>query len=222
MTIRGDEPIDLSTDEVCRLYDELGDDDHRRLFDARTQADTAKLKAAYARVRSIVFYAERRKAPRQVKAVAVSSKSCIRHSFADEIVEVCESPIEIGFLTELLVIAFPSADAVRSAGTLRGGLRLGELGMLFIQYPIYGFSLDFAIVGLNYKLDIELDGHEFHAKTKDQVARDYYRDRRLQADKWHVFRFTGREVYGDPVSCVWETLRAAYTFAGLKPPQLLI
>jgi hypothetical protein len=45
------------------------------------------------------------------------------------------------------------------------------------------------------RLVAEVDGHDFHERTKEQAQRDKTRDRDLQAAGFTVFRFTGREVY---------------------------
>lgn len=50
-------------------------------------------------------------------------------------------------------------------------------------------------------LAVECDGHDFHERTKDQAARDRSRDRALQERGYTVFRFTGREIYADPMKC---------------------
>jgi very-short-patch-repair endonuclease len=47
-------------------------------------------------------------------------------------------------------------------------------------------------------LGIELDGHAFHEKTKDQAEKDKARERDLMAMGWTLLRFTGREVWRDP------------------------
>jgi hypothetical protein len=52
------------------------------------------------------------------------------------------------------------------------------------------------------KLCVELDGHEFHERTKEQVAYRNQRDRDLQLDGWLVFHFSGSELHRDPMSCV--------------------
>ena len=56
------------------------------------------------------------------------------------------------------------------------------------------------------KLVIELDGHDFHEKTKEQAKRDKGRDRTLLAQGYTTIRFTGSEVWADPFSCACETL----------------
>jgi len=59
-------------------------------------------------------------------------------------------------------------------------------------------------------LAVECDGHDFHERTKEQAARDRSRDRALQAAGYTVMRFTGSELYRDPMKCVREVLDWAY------------
>lgn len=58
---------------------------------------------------------------------------------------------------------------------------------------------------------VEIDGHDFHERTKDQVTYRNRRDRDLQAAGWHVLHFSGGEVVTRPDRCVAEALRAAYS-----------
>jgi len=46
-------------------------------------------------------------------------------------------------------------------------------------------------------LVIEIDGHNYHERTKNQATRDRSRDRILTAAGYSVFRFTGSELYRD-------------------------
>lgn len=62
------------------------------------------------------------------------------------------------------------------------------------------YRLDFAIP--EYQIAVELDGHDFHERTKEQVAYRNQRDRRLQAAGWTVFHFSGLELYRGQVECV--------------------
>jgi very-short-patch-repair endonuclease len=59
-------------------------------------------------------------------------------------------------------------------------------------------------------LAVECDGHDFHERTKEQAARDRSRDRALQAAGYTVMRFTGSELYRDPMRCVREVLEWAH------------
>jgi hypothetical protein len=60
---------------------------------------------------------------------------------------------------------------------------------------------------------VECDGHDFHERTKDQAARDKKRDRNLATAGWTTLRFTGSEIYADPLKCASDVveylLRAA-------------
>ena len=49
---------------------------------------------------------------------------------------------------------------------------------------------------------IYCDGHNFHERTKEQAARDRSIDRKLQQMGWHVFRFTGSEIYNSLNKCI--------------------
>jgi hypothetical protein len=53
---------------------------------------------------------------------------------------------------------------------------------------------------------VELDGHDFHDRTKEQAERDRRRDRNLQALGWRVARFTGSQAHRGLVDVVEEIL----------------
>lgn len=55
-------------------------------------------------------------------------------------------------------------------------------------------------------LCVELDGHDFHERSKAQAAKDKSADRILQRAGFPVFRFTGSEVWRDAAACVAEML----------------
>jgi hypothetical protein len=80
------------------------------------------------------------------------------------------------------------------------------------------YRLDFQIIPLAYsptfeyarlnghplcpKLAIELDGHDFHEKTKAQVTWRNKRDRDLQSHGWRVLHYSGSEFNADPGAVV--------------------
>jgi very-short-patch-repair endonuclease len=73
------------------------------------------------------------------------------------------------------------------------------------------YRLDFAVIWphANNKviaplIAVELDGHDFHERTKDQVIRRNQRDRELQAAGWTVLHFSGSELVKEPWKCVAE------------------
>lgn len=75
------------------------------------------------------------------------------------------------------------------------------------------YRLDFAFIGRRYerteeaglvRIAVELDGHDFHDRTKEQASRDRRRDRFLIAHGWTVLRYTGSDVYRDPLAILDE------------------
>lgn len=133
--------------------------------------------------------------------------------------ERCESPIE-----KLMLVALMSVN-VRSYFDNNWGFfhrfrptwegsRLGEfddvdrdLCHLYIQPTVLSYRADFAI---HYRVDkgapghkiiVECDGHDFHERTKEQARRDRSRDRDMTVAGYKVFRYTGSEVYQDPIRC---------------------
>jgi hypothetical protein len=66
------------------------------------------------------------------------------------------------------------------------------------------FRIDFAFFISGQRIAVELDGHDFHERTKEQARAEKSRQRALTAAGWHVLRFTGSEVYADPYRCLME------------------
>ena len=54
------------------------------------------------------------------------------------------------------------------------------------------------------QLVVECDGHDFHERTKEQAAHDRGRDREMGRMGYQVMRFTGAELFRDPVKCIQE------------------
>jgi len=54
---------------------------------------------------------------------------------------------------------------------------------------------------------VECDGHDFHERTKEQAARDRSRDRRASLSGFVVLRFTGSEIWKDPLGCAEQVMR---------------
>ena len=48
---------------------------------------------------------------------------------------------------------------------------------------------------------LECDGHDHHERTKQQAARDRRRDRWMITQGITVLRFTGSEIWADPIAC---------------------
>lgn len=55
--------------------------------------------------------------------------------------------------------------------------------------------------GLDGVAIVECDGHDYHERTKAQARHDRKRDRETQATGMLVLRYTGAEIWGDPIGC---------------------
>ncbi|MGK3981368.1 endonuclease domain-containing protein [Sorangium sp. So ce118] len=65
------------------------------------------------------------------------------------------------------------------------------------------------------RVAIELDGHDWHERTKEQAAADRQRDRRMAVMGWTVVRYTGSEVYQDPAECFWSAIEISAKMASI-------
>jgi len=121
---------------------------------------------------------------------------------APSVVNISASPIEQAMLFALLECGCGlSTDPARE-----------RLATVYQQHPIplgqWTAHADIALVRAvgrrEVRIAIELDGHEFHQRTKEQVERDYSRDRALARAGWIVVRFSGSEVWRDAGACALE------------------
>jgi hypothetical protein len=147
---------------------------------------------------------------------------------ADGIMSVCESPMERRLLAAFLDAGFdhmePAADGFPHCVAIRAW-ESRAAAFLFAQHPAtlegkdYRFDfvvLTFDTAGNIISIIVEVDGHDFHERTKEQAQRDKSRDRSAQREGWHVLRFTGSEVFRDAARCVDEVLA---TIATLTAPR---
>lgn len=78
------------------------------------------------------------------------------------------------------------------------------------QHKIGKFRADFYIespMAHGAAVLVEIDGHDFHERTKEQVAKDKQRERHIVATGIPVLRFSGSEVYRDAQACALETVK---------------
>ena len=88
---------------------------------------------------------------------------------------------------------------------------LGRKLRIYPQWDFNGWRVDYMMSftpksGVERRLVVECDGHDFHERTKEQAERDRSRDRELQNQGFTIFRFTGRELYRNPVVCASEAV----------------
>lgn len=155
-----------------------------------------------------------------------------------------ESPIERLFLGAMLLSGWGTPDAIsfsrayeelHAAGIERGSwvFTSDECACFCkvqaaVQLGGRGFRIDFAFVGSVItrspepgpfvRIAVELDGHDFHERTKAQASADKRRDRIFAANGWTVLRFTGSDVYRDPYAVVSEVVDTCNRFCWPTPP----
>lgn len=130
-----------------------------------------------------------------------------------------ESPIEHLFLTAFYFVMrheTPSlpvhiCSAERDFMSIPEGIATWKI---WPQAHIGKYRCDFAVRHINWLgnwsdcfLVIECDGHDFHERTKEQASKDRARDRDLQLMGHTVFRFTGADIYRDPIACAQQAAR---------------
>lgn len=125
----------------------------------------------------------------------------------------CESPLEVVFLVWW-------EATIRSAGDITP--LYNAVSQYEVRVDQATYRLDFAI-GYHdryfmrwhdrrhgaARIAVELDGHEFHERTREQVEDRNRRDRTLASNGWEVLHFAGRELLRDPERVVLEVLRRA-------------
>jgi very-short-patch-repair endonuclease len=118
----------------------------------------------------------------------------------------CESPIEEALAAAMIgsswfnrVVSLeliPQLEEERFAG-------LG-VPLLIPQYEWQGKRIDFKYVDKPVEIFIECDGHDFHERMPHQATRDRKKDRLIQSAGIPILRFTGSEIYRDPLTCAYE------------------
>lgn len=84
-------------------------------------------------------------------------------------------------------------------------------GYLMQQMYVGPHRADFGVAAATSRnramiVAIECDGHDFHDRTRDQVARDKARDRAFAERDIRLFRFSGSEIWRDAGACADQVL----------------
>lgn len=121
-----------------------------------------------------------------------------------------ESPIEGLFLEALVMnhfmagVGFPHIDNVVSKTN-------DPVFGIKTQHKVGKYRADFLLVSWDGRcVLVECDGHNFHERTKEQAARDRKKDRTLQADGFVILRYTGSEIWADPMTCAADASRTLF------------
>jgi very-short-patch-repair endonuclease len=80
-----------------------------------------------------------------------------------------------------------------------------------VENYIADFLISFCLLSGNIDYIIEIDGHDWHEKTKEQSSRDKKRDRKMQSLFNTVFRYTGSDVYTDTYGSVKDAMECILT-----------
>lgn len=116
----------------------------------------------------------------------------------------CESPIE-----KILYVAMDFVCVLRDK-------EFGEWNLMIfpqaeVEYQNKTYRVDFMVSMEKYEdkiqdviqkdIVVECDGHEFHQKTKEQVKHDNEREMQIKLAGYDVLRFSGSQIYEDPIKC---------------------
>lgn len=133
----------------------------------------------------------------------------------DRLFGVCESPLERRLLLALPKAAFPDRD-ISCLDINEDIVQFNRNGIDYIISPqaetCHGYRADFVLfTDRRVSLVIEVDGHDFHEKTKEQARDDKKRDRAMIAAGYLVVRFTGSEVFANANGCWLEVFKIVET-----------
>jgi very-short-patch-repair endonuclease len=165
--------------------------------------------------------------PMMAEAVAVAVRQMRQAVFS------VNSPIEELFLSALLAECSRVVRAIVLAENqivYRARENDGpECLTIATQFGVGPYRADFHLTMRDYvcyepvsmwkeyrRVVVELDGHEFHEKTKGQAAHDRKRDRFFVAQGLPVLRFTGSEIVKSPSNCAREVLEFLKPLRGME------
>jgi very-short-patch-repair endonuclease len=118
---------------------------------------------------------------------------------------IIESPIEKYLFIQIIRLSI--AENLNLTGSPFNGIFPQH--KVTINDTLY-YLVDFVFhTHAKHKIAVELDGYEFHEKTKDQAQADKEKDRNLQQAGYFVARFTGSEVYADPREILFKIMDIA-------------
>lgn len=88
---------------------------------------------------------------------------------------------------------------------------------IFKQAKNSKYRIDFVLAFMSKNFPdlhfgVEVDGHEWHEKTKEQARRDKKRQRDLLAAGVPIIRFTGSEVFCNAYDCAYESIEICLSY----------
>lgn len=158
----------------------------------------------------------------RLASMGVSYDAALKHRQAhwDDIVEnlkSCESPIERAILTALMVADYPGSHVIPMVvhnPKTDAAFPTSEC-VLVPQFAFAKYRMDFGlIVRLEDRqliIDIECDGEQFHQNKASDYARDAY----LRSWGIEVFRFSGSEIFQNPLACADKVISRIIEWRGI-------
>lgn len=142
---------------------------------------------------------------------SIKEQLLFNDSLANEQLKKCESPIEsLMYLALLNSIEFLGVFQHRYYAEVTSQKEIGGY-RTDLSITVHDLDTVLSEEYVAYAFAIECDGHEFHEKTKEQARNDRARERFLMKEGYTVIRFTGSEIYKDPIKCakdVWKIIFA--------------
>lgn len=160
------------------------------------------------------------------KAAALHGKVC-EEKFSTDMFRyltygACHSPIEDMFFVAVRAIcAAEDVEINPDPGWVGSGkMQAGKGLFVRTQAEVGKYRVDFLLTQNRLAPDtscppivVELDGHDFHDKDKNQRRYEKARDRFLAKERLVVLHFTGSEVVADPFKVAHEVLSMLGVFS---------
>lgn len=112
----------------------------------------------------------------------------------------CKSPIE-----KIFFLAFNIVRMFRSNEFPDYVVGISVFPQFEVETESKKYCADFYIVVEGYKDEIDIivecDGHDFHEKTKKQVAYNNEREYAIKKAGYDILRFSGSQIYENPFKC---------------------
>ncbi len=155
---------------------------------------------------------------REIRATIEAEEEHLRIIIANA-VQGCESPIERVIMAALVAKNYGDLAGdkaiIYSRGRTYAECRPAFDGLhIWAQVACDGYRLDFLAMDvfdgvIQRHTVIEVDGHDYHERTRRQASHDKRRDRHFTKKGWQVLRYTGSDVWRAPSECAWEILQTA-------------
>lgn len=100
----------------------------------------------------------------------------------------------------LLFLLEPQYESKKITGIYRIDFLVDCVGFVINYEDCFSEKAIFTVPSPN--IGVEIDGHVWHEKTKEQAQYHKERERFLISKGWKLYRYTGAEVYKNPDACL--------------------